>query len=73
MEELEKCPFCGGEAFINDDGTLEPEFDKTGAHIGTYKQIGDLFWCECKECGATGSEKKSPEEAEEAWNRRCCD
>ena len=37
MEELKKCPFCGGEAELN----MENKWD-----------IGWVIWCECKKCHA---------------------
>ena len=70
MEELKKCPFCGGEA---------------GVKMEYKHNIGWTIWCECKKCYAEssgycpdltnknialGNIEKSKKLAIEAWNRR---
>lgn len=81
MEELKRCPFCGGNGKIMGGKFIpEPQFDTTGEFIG----IGITPDCkimpafiECEQCGATGkvimdetSEKDAIELAIEAWNKR---
>ena len=58
MDELKRCPFCGGEAEIK-------ECFFTGFHK-------ELFIAKCKNigCGAIGSECVKKETAIEKWNNR---
>ena len=56
MEDLKKCPFCGGEADI------EKIIGFSHAVIAAYVY--------CKECGASTQTYGSEEVAYEAWNRR---
>ena len=56
MNELKKCPFCGGEADCNNAGFIK---------------AGNLMWAtECLDCGVTTDFFDSEQEAIEAWNRR---
>ena len=55
-EELKRCPFCGGEAFLWD----EREFHD---HKGWFAMCGD--------CDASGDTKPTQAEAIAAWNTRC--
>lgn len=54
-EELKRCPFCGGEAFLWD----EREFHD---HKGWFAMCGD--------CDASGDTKPTQAEAIAAWNTR---
>lgn len=56
MAELKKCPFCGGEAVLE-----ELEYDDK------YKEYL-VYCCECS--GMVEKWRKTKEEAIEAWNRR---
>ena len=62
MTELEKCPFCGGEAELG--------------HTDRNSEYGNTSFVFCKECSANGkmvrvsSKYSSDERAIEAWNRR---
>lgn len=67
-EKLKPCPFCGGEAFVNDDPTdngAEPLMSKNGK-IG----LGRLWSVECDECGADGGFWQGRDIAIKAWNTR---
>lgn len=46
MEELRKCPFCGGEAKA-----------KTVSNKSTHYNVGFVFEIVCKECGTTYPKK----------------
>ena len=54
MEELKKCPFCGGE----DTGILTTSYD------GYWKAVY------CENCMAHSRKCRQVEDAIEAWNRR---
>lgn len=56
MEELKKCPFCGGEAEIK-------------IHYGFKREVIAAF-VYCKDCGASTYSYVSEKTAREAWNRR---
>lgn len=55
MAELKKCPFCGGEAVLE-----ELEHDDYKEYL--------VYCCECS--GMVEEWRKTKEEAIEAWNRR---
>jgi len=57
-EELKPCPFCGGRAKL--------WYDDTAGYMGC--KSDSYVYCGC--CQATGSYKKSDEEAIAAWNER---
>lgn len=60
MDGLKRCPFCGGEAFINFNS--EATVDTQGRHWA-YNIV-------CNKCCATSGLTYSIEMAIEAWNRR---
>ena len=56
MEELRKCPFCGGEAELN---------------AKQYHPATSACWViRCLECFGHGAVLDSPDGAIKAWNRR---
>lgn len=56
MEELNKCPFCGGKADIK--------------KITGFSHTVIAAYMYCKECGASTQTYGSNEVAKKAWNRR---
>ena len=55
MGELKPCPFCGGEAEVQND----------------WSDIGKYYWVACTECSAnTKDYEYNQDEAIETWNRR---
>ena len=57
MDKLKRCPFCGGEAFLQKHRVMGDErFTET--------------WIQCLECFATTRNYLSAKRAIEAWNRR---
>lgn len=71
LDEIKKCPFCGGTGMLRDDGSEYPEIDlETGAYVDMNIEGGDVLWCECEECGAIAESAGTPEEAIANWNRR---
>ena len=60
------CPFCGGEAFVNDDPTGNGGQPHMSGNVG----LGRLWSVECDECGADGGFWQEREVAIEAWNTR---
>ena len=71
LDEIKKCPFCGGIVVLQDNGYEYPEIDsETGAYVDMHTEKGDVLWCECEECGATAKSAGAPEEAIANWNRR---
>lgn len=71
LEEIKKCPFCGGIGVLRDNGFIYPEIDpETGAYVDMHIEDGDVLWCECEECGAMSESADTPEEAISNWNRR---
>lgn len=64
--ELKPCPFCGGEASINDDPTGNGGKPITRGNIG----LGRLWSVECDECGADAGYWQSEEIAVLKWNTR---
>lgn len=71
LEEIKNCPFCGGVGALLDNGYECPVIDQeTGAYTGLIEEEGDVFWCQCEECGATSEESDTPEGAIKNRNRR---
>lgn len=70
LKPIKKCPFCGGNGCLMDNGYEEPVIDENGAYVDMDIFEGDIFWVACEECGATGQEGNTPEEAIRNWNRR---
>ena len=70
--ELLPCPFCGGEAFVNDDPTGNGGKPHMSGNVG----LGRLWSVECDECGADGVFWQERVIAIAAWNTRaertCC-
>ena len=56
--KLKPCPFCEGEAIMQQVDYWESDWRKTE------------FWVYCKECGASIAKHWPRESAIEAWNRR---
>lgn len=60
MEELKKCPFCGGDAAISYD----PDgVEDTMGHKWRWNVV-------CNRCAASTGLCHSEQKAKEAWNRR---
>lgn len=56
--ELKPCPFCGGEAWLND-------------YEAKYSDLPPKSRCpQCRSCGASLGYLTTPAKATEAWNRR---
>lgn len=71
LDEIKKCPFCGGIGVLCDNGFEYPEIDpENGAYVDMHIEEGDVLWCECEECGSTAKSADTPEEAIANWNRR---
>ncbi len=71
LPEVKKCPFCGTQGILCDNGYEEPEIDyNTGAYVGMDISEGDVFWVECDNCNAQGGYAETPEKAIENWNKR---
>lgn len=64
--ELKPCPFCGGEASINDDPTGNGGKPITRGRIS----LGRLWSVECDECGADAGYWQDEEIAVLNWNHR---
>jgi Lar family restriction alleviation protein len=65
MEELKKCPFCGGEAEMN-------------VNVGIYGYTPDIYCAICKCCGAkiemvSDNYNDLSTAVIDAWNRRVSD
>lgn len=60
MEELKKCPFCGGEAFIHE---LKEDFLGVGFEIKGYAVV-------CTNCHSSTEYDKNKNICIESWNRR---
>ena len=63
MTELKKCPFCGGEAIINE---IEPHTHIFSTFMPDYEGATFIECSECT-CGVSGETREG---AIEAWNRR---
>lgn len=70
MEELKPCPFCGGSGKLLDNGYEEPVIDENGAYVDMDISEPDIFWCQCKACGAMTVGKETKEGTIEEWNHR---
>lgn len=66
MDSLRPCPFCGGEAFVNDDPTGNGGKPHMSGNVG----LGRLWSVECDECGADGGFWQDKDIAIAAWNTR---
>ena len=66
MSELKPCPFCGGEAFVNDDPTGNGGKPHMSGNVG----LGRLWSVECDECGADAGFWQDRDVAIAAWNSR---
>ena len=66
MNELLPCPFCGGEAFVNDDPTGNGGKPHMSGNVG----LGRLWSVECDECGADAGFWQDRDVAIAAWNTR---
>lgn len=68
MEELKRCPFCGGKAFIN---TIE---HNESSRPNGFRFHGDIMCQVCQaSCGTTGFDETyeiATEKAIKAWNKR---
>ena len=64
--ELKPCPFCGGEASINDDPTGNGGKPIMRGRVG----LGRLWSVECDECGADAGYWQEEGLAVRAWNTR---
>lgn len=66
MSDLKPCPFCGGEAFVNEDPTNNGGKPHISGNVG----LGRLWSVECDECGADGGYWQGSDIAIKAWNTR---
>ena len=66
MADLKPCPFCGGEAFVNDDPTGNGGKPHMSGNVG----LGRLWSVECDECGADAGFWQDRNVAIAAWNSR---
>lgn len=73
MSELKPCPFCGGEATIEDNGGEYPMFDEYGEFADGAFNEADAFWVECDCCHTMCGFSRSEAEAVATWNRRVTD
>ena len=60
------CPFCSGEAFVNDDPTGNGGKPHMSGNVG----LGRLWSVECDECGADAGFWQDRDVAIAAWNSR---
>ena len=72
MVELKRCPFCGGEAEMWDDGYMRPVIDEGGAYVDMDIKSPDIYGVECTnpECFCQLIGFDSEAEAIAAWNNR---
>lgn len=63
MEELKRCPFCGGRAKINSRKMFYQFPFSRKPNVG-------LYWGECQTCFADGQASWTIEGAIRNWNRR---
>lgn len=70
LDPIEKCPFCGGNGELIDDGYEHPVIDENGAYVDMDICEGGTFWIECEKCGAISEASDTPEGAIKNWNRR---
>lgn len=64
MEELKRCPFCGGDAGLN-IWEMDP-FEK----LNIYDNDGHWYSVYCHNCCAEGPTEIKMEEAIKSWNKR---
>lgn len=68
-DKLKPCPFCGGKAKTYDyEGKRDIYDPDTLGYVDT--EYFTRWGCGCEVCGAMVPEKRSEEEAIEAWNTR---
>lgn len=68
MEELKKCPFCGGEINIIKKECLSNGFISYSLHHNMFDHANCILAGQSLDA-VFGTE----EQAIKAWNRRCCD
>lgn len=74
MDEVKRCPFCGGEAKLMGGKVYTiPEIDSNGAYVDADIEV-EPSWVECQICHAMGptfdETDEDPKNAVAAWNRR---
>ena len=63
MAELKPCPFCG--QVKKEDGLLG------NLYVDEYDvEDGTIFYIFCDRCGTCGPQRKSEQQAIDAWNKR---
>ena len=67
MTKLKRCPFCGGEAEVENNGKTHFDEDTMGVVDCTEP---DEFWVECEKCGAVIGVFSTIESAIDGWNTR---
>ena len=67
MEELKKCPFCGGNAEIV---KIDIKAEYPNAKTEDDSPLRYHFYAHCPSCGASATEFASEASAAEAWNWR---
>ena len=60
MVELKPCPFCGGEAYI----------DNNRYEVRNKTLLGITYFVRCSKCQVESFEYHSKADAVKAWNRR---
>ena len=71
LEEIKKCPCCGGIGALRGNGFIYPEVDhETGADVGMNIEVVDVRGREDDRWGAMSESADTPEEAISNWNRR---
>ena len=68
MKELKPCPFCGGEAKLDEYLNIVPEIAENGAYTG--EEIECYARCYCTVCKITTTGCATESEAIKAWNGR---
>lgn len=71
--DLKPCPFCGGEATMEDNAGEYPIFDEIGMVSDSEFRAADQFWVECDTCRTICGLSESETEAASIWNRRVAD
>lgn len=72
MNNLEKCPFCRGEAVRWNNEIFKPIIDENGTYVNIKNEEADVFGVECSkaECPCQLIGFDTQEAADVAWNRR---